>query len=147
MARKSEPNASWRLAAALACTGNGRGFAWRLCRASRKVRETLSSRNGRVALKDSSPDFSALGVALAGVLRHAGTPALVRWFWQYRRAAGSAPELPARGIVFLLTEPALAHTTEPYWKDSRPRRASRRGLDGPAAARLWAQSERMCGMA
>lgn len=106
MARKSEPNASWRLAAALACTGNGRGFAWRLCRASRKVREPFSSRNGRVALKDSSPDFSALGAALAGVLRHAGTPALVRELVGVLRAlvladdvmvvlyrSGQAPEL------------------------------------------------------
>ena len=76
-----------------------------------------------------------------------GTPALVRWFWQYRRAGGTPPELPARGIVFLLSAPELRTATQCYWKDSRPRQASRRALDEQAAARLWAQSERMCGMA
>ena len=75
-----------------------------------------------------------------------GTPPLVRWLWERRRAGGTPPEVPARGIVYLLSEPALQDSTEIYWKDSQPQRASPRALDTQASARLWAQSERMCGI-
>ena len=75
-----------------------------------------------------------------------GTPPLVRWLWERRRAGGTPPEIPARGIIFLLSEPALQDSAEIYWKDSQPRRASPRGLDTQASARLWAQSERLCGI-
>lgn len=75
-----------------------------------------------------------------------GTPALVRWVWQRRRAAGVSPEVSAKGIVYLLCEPSLRDSNEIYWKDSRPLRASRRALDGQSAQRLWALSERMCGL-
>lgn len=76
-----------------------------------------------------------------------GTPALVRWLWQLRRAGGVAPEQPARGIVYLLTAPGLESAAEYYWKDGRPKRASQICQDEPAAARLWAQSPRMCAVA
>ena len=75
-----------------------------------------------------------------------GTPPLVRWLWEHRRKGGTSPEIPARGIVFLLSEPTLQDSTEIYWKDSQPRRASVRALDTQSSARLWAQSERMCGI-
>jgi NAD(P)-dependent dehydrogenase (short-subunit alcohol dehydrogenase family) len=75
-----------------------------------------------------------------------GTPPLMHWLWELRRAGGTPPEVPARGIVFLLSEPALQDSTEIYWKDRQPRRASSRALDTLASARLWAQSERLCGI-
>ena len=74
------------------------------------------------------------------------TPPLVRWLWDRRRSAGTSPEIPARGIVFLLSEPALQDSGEIYWKDCQPRRASARALDTQASARLWAHSERLCGI-
>jgi NAD(P)-dependent dehydrogenase (short-subunit alcohol dehydrogenase family) len=75
-----------------------------------------------------------------------GTPPLVRWLWERRRAGGTLPEVPARGIVFLLSEPTLQDSSEVYWKDSRPQRASPRALDTFASSRLWAQSEKLCGI-
>jgi NAD(P)-dependent dehydrogenase (short-subunit alcohol dehydrogenase family) len=75
-----------------------------------------------------------------------GTPPLMHWLWELRRAGGTPPEVPARGIVFLLSEPALQDSTEIYWKDRQPRRASSRALDTLASARLWAQSKRLCGI-
>jgi NAD(P)-dependent dehydrogenase (short-subunit alcohol dehydrogenase family) len=75
-----------------------------------------------------------------------GTPPIVRWLWERRRAGGTPPEVPARGIVYLLSEPALQDSSEIYWKDCQPRRASPRALDTQASARLWAQSARMCGI-
>lgn len=75
-----------------------------------------------------------------------GTPALVRWLWQLRRAGGVAPEQPARGIVYLLCAPALERAGAEYWKDGRPKRAGQNSQDERAAARLWEQSQRMCDM-
>lgn len=75
-----------------------------------------------------------------------GNPALAGWVWKQRRAGGDMPEKPAAGIVYLLSEASLQNTPEIYWKDCRPKRASRAALDGTAAARLWAQSAQMCGM-
>ena len=76
-----------------------------------------------------------------------GTPALVRWIWGRRRAAGVSPEKPAEGIVFLLTEPSLQDSQDYYWKDCQAKRPSQRAMDKEAAALLWLQSEQMCGMA
>ena len=75
-----------------------------------------------------------------------GTPPVVRWIWERRRAGGTPPEVAARGIVFLLSEPGLQDADEIYWKDCQPRHASARALDTIASARLWAQSARMCGI-
>ncbi|MDR3577776.1 MAG: SDR family NAD(P)-dependent oxidoreductase [Anaerolineaceae bacterium] len=76
-----------------------------------------------------------------------GTPALVRWVWGRRRAAGVPAEKSVEGILFLLTEPSLQDAADFYWKDKQARRASRRAVDKEAAALLWLQSEQMCGMA
>jgi NAD(P)-dependent dehydrogenase (short-subunit alcohol dehydrogenase family) len=75
-----------------------------------------------------------------------GTPGLVSWVWKIRRSGGTPPDVPAQGIVYLLTESSLHDTDEIYWKDSRPRRANRAALDPVEAARLWEYSERMCGL-
>ena len=51
----------------------------------------------RSALKDSSPDFSALGSALAAAVRHAGTPALVQELVRVLRAL-----VPADDVMVVL---------------------------------------------
>ena len=56
-----------------------------------------------------------------------GTPPLVRWVWERRRAGGMPPEESARGIVCLLTEPDLHESAEIYWKHGQPRQASPAG--------------------
>lgn len=76
-----------------------------------------------------------------------GTPSLVRWFWKRRSAGGKPPEVPAAGIVFLLSELSLQDTDEIYWKYDKAKRAGKRALDEDAAFRLWAESELMCGIA
>lgn len=75
-----------------------------------------------------------------------GTPALARWVWKLRRTGGSSPEVPARNIVYLLAEPAIGESAEPYWKDSRPRRTSPQAMDAQNASRLWKLSAQMCGL-
>lgn len=75
-----------------------------------------------------------------------GTPELVRWIWKIRRSGGIDPEVPARCIQYLLTEPSIQHVPQQYWKNCHPARASRTALDGESAARLWTLSEGLCGI-
>jgi len=76
-----------------------------------------------------------------------GTPSLVSWFWKRRSAGGKPPEVPAEGIVFLLTDPSLQGSDEIYWKYCEAKRASKRALNEDSAFRLWITSELMCGIA
>ena len=76
-----------------------------------------------------------------------GTPSLVSWFWKRRSAGGKLPEVPAEGVVFLLTDSSLQGSDEIYWKYCEAKRASKRALNEDAAFRLWAKSELMCGIA
>ena len=75
-----------------------------------------------------------------------GTPRLVRWIWQQRRAAGISAEESARGLLFLLGEPAIQESPQIYWRHAKPRPASPAALDPQSAARLWAVSAQMCGI-
>lgn len=76
-----------------------------------------------------------------------GTPPIARLVWKIRRSGGTTAETPARGIVYLLTEPSIATTDKIYWKDGRPKEPSREAMNVESAARLWQLSERMCGLA
>ena len=75
-----------------------------------------------------------------------GTPPLAGWVWKLRRSGGTPPEVPAKGIVYLLTEPSIQHSEDVYWKDSRPKAPSPKAVDGATASKLWVLSEKMCGL-
>jgi len=75
-----------------------------------------------------------------------GTPGMVRWFWGIRRYRGVPPEVSAKGIVYLLGEPSLQSRPEIYWKQGIAKNPSRASQDMEAAQRLWAISEKMCGL-
>jgi NAD(P)-dependent dehydrogenase (short-subunit alcohol dehydrogenase family) len=74
------------------------------------------------------------------------TPAVVRWIWKLRRSGGISAAESARGIVYLLTEPAIQSAESIYWKHGEPRLPDRCSRDGEAARRLWVVSAGMCGM-
>jgi NAD(P)-dependent dehydrogenase (short-subunit alcohol dehydrogenase family) len=74
------------------------------------------------------------------------TPGMVRWIWNMRRSGGTSPEVPAKNVVYLLTEPGLEKSQNVYWKNSQPKKASRRAMDMQDALRLWDESEKMCGL-
>jgi NAD(P)-dependent dehydrogenase (short-subunit alcohol dehydrogenase family) len=73
-----------------------------------------------------------------------GTPAVVRWVWSLRRSGGITAEESARGIVYLLTQPAVGEAAGIYWKHGAPKAPSKRGLEVDSARRLWEMSENMC---
>lgn len=103
-------------------------------------------------LKRRLAGFPAIGVCAAdpGLVKteigFKGTPGLVRWFWSLRRSGGVSAEQSARGILRLLSEPGIQESGAIYWKDGRPKQASRAALDGDSARRLWVLSETMCGL-
>jgi NAD(P)-dependent dehydrogenase (short-subunit alcohol dehydrogenase family) len=75
-----------------------------------------------------------------------GTPALVQRIWKIRRSGGTSPDVPARNMAYLLTEPSIQHAANIYWKDCRPKIPSRSTLDVLASEKLWILSENMCGI-
>lgn len=75
-----------------------------------------------------------------------GTPVVVRCIWKLRRSGGVPPEIPAQGIVYLLTETSIQDSTEVYWKNNQPIKPSRKALDPVNASRLWSLTADMCGM-
>jgi NAD(P)-dependent dehydrogenase (short-subunit alcohol dehydrogenase family) len=75
-----------------------------------------------------------------------GTPPLAGWVWKLRRKGGTAPQVPARGILYLLSQPDIQNSGALYWKDSRPKPSSRVSVDAHSAGRLWTLSGQLCGL-
>ncbi|TXT46634.1 MAG: short-chain dehydrogenase/reductase SDR [Spirochaetes bacterium] len=61
--------------------------------------------------------------------------------WGVRRRFGTIPEVPAKAIADLVSDPALKGRSGGYWKEGREVPPSRRALDDDAARRLWALSQ------
>jgi retinol dehydrogenase-12 len=75
-----------------------------------------------------------------------GTSGVVRWVWERRRAGGVSPEEGAAALVFLAADASVEGSTALYWKNCRTARPSRYALRADEASRLWALSERLCGI-
>jgi NAD(P)-dependent dehydrogenase (short-subunit alcohol dehydrogenase family) len=75
-----------------------------------------------------------------------GNPSIAGGIWKLRRSGGITPQVAANGIVYLLTETSIQHSTDIYWKDCQPKSPSRQAMDAQAAGRLWQLSEKMCGI-
>jgi len=75
-----------------------------------------------------------------------GTGGLVRWVWDRRRGHGVSPAQGAETAVFLASDPEVALSRGFYWKDCEPKMPSRYARNAAHAARLWALSERLCGV-
>jgi NAD(P)-dependent dehydrogenase (short-subunit alcohol dehydrogenase family) len=75
-----------------------------------------------------------------------GTHGLDRLVWKLRQLGGTDPEVPARHMVNVATDPAAARASGLYWKAGKAKRPDRRAQDPAAARRLWELSERLCGI-
>lgn len=75
-----------------------------------------------------------------------GTYGIERLAWRLRQLSGTAPDLPARHMVEVATDPALAGQSGLYWREGQAIKPDRRSQDPLAATRLWALSERLCGI-
>ncbi len=75
-----------------------------------------------------------------------GTTGIARWIWEKRASGGAAPWLAANCLVYLAGEPSIQHSENVYWKECMPLRPSRYSQRADQAGRLWALSEKMCGI-
>lgn len=75
-----------------------------------------------------------------------GTSGIENLVWQLRRSGGVTPEQGADTVVYLASEPHIAALHRIYWKERTPLAPSSTALCDEEAARLWALSERLCGV-
>ncbi len=75
-----------------------------------------------------------------------GQPAFSRLVWKIRSSAGVEPEVPARTILFLASEPSIQYSQENYWCEQRPKRSSREAGRADLAYNLWETSTSLCGL-
>jgi NAD(P)-dependent dehydrogenase (short-subunit alcohol dehydrogenase family) len=74
-----------------------------------------------------------------------GTSGVERLVWSLRRRGGVSPAEGASTLVYLASEPSPGDAL--YWKDCAPVQPSDEARSAAEAARLWALSERLCGIA
>ena len=74
------------------------------------------------------------------------TRGLVHWFWERRRRKGASVEEGAATAIYLASVPSIDPPDAIYWKNCQPKDPSRYSLRADEAARLWALSERLCGI-
>ena len=75
-----------------------------------------------------------------------GTGGIEKWVWTRRRNGGVSPEQGAETVVFLAADPSVEGSEAVYWRDCQPAPPSRVARHPEEAARLWALSERLCGI-
>ena len=73
-------------------------------------------------------------------------PSTLRWIWRLRSSAGTSPEIPAAGIDYLLSEPAIQQSPYLYWKNCQPKKPGKRAINPQSSAWLWQYSEALSGL-
>ncbi len=101
-------------------------------------REQVQSRPVQVYAVD--PGLVATEIGLKG------TAGIERLVWRLRMRSGTSPEIPAREIVQIATEPSYEGQSGKYWFRAREKTPSRVARDPEQASRLWQLSEQLCGM-
>ncbi len=101
--------------------------------------------NRRLGPRSTLQAFAADPGLVSTSIGQKNTGGLAELVWRLRRRGGAPPEMPARNIVFLATDPAADVNRGWYWRDCRPLRPSHYARNAAHAARLWALSARLCG--
>jgi NAD(P)-dependent dehydrogenase (short-subunit alcohol dehydrogenase family) len=73
-------------------------------------------------------------------------PRWIRPFWSLGRRFLLTPQVGARTQVFLSASPDVEGVSGEYFYKCRPRRAAQRSHDRELAERVWAISEKLCGL-
>jgi NAD(P)-dependent dehydrogenase (short-subunit alcohol dehydrogenase family) len=68
------------------------------------------------------------------------------FMWKLRRLSGMPPEKAAETAIYLATAAEAAGRSGLYWDRCKPKPSSERSRNAEDAARLWALSERLCGI-
>ena len=71
---------------------------------------------------------------------------LARLIWRGRQKIGDSPEKPSKTILYLAQEDGLDCLKDPYWRDCKPKPASRAAWNEGLIERVWQESCRLCGI-
>jgi NAD(P)-dependent dehydrogenase (short-subunit alcohol dehydrogenase family) len=72
---------------------------------------------------------------------------LARMIWRGRQKIGDAPEKPVKTLLHLAQAEGPDCLKDPYWRDCKPKPASRAAWDDGLIERTWQESCRLCGIA
>jgi NAD(P)-dependent dehydrogenase (short-subunit alcohol dehydrogenase family) len=79
-------------------------------------------------------------------LKHTNWLHALAWRVRRRMRGNKTPAEGAATSIYLATEPAVADQSGQYWDDCRPKPSSEGSYDQAAAAQLWDESCRLCGI-
>jgi NAD(P)-dependent dehydrogenase (short-subunit alcohol dehydrogenase family) len=71
-------------------------------------------------------------------------PAFSCFIWKIRRSAGVEPDVPARTVLYLASEPSVQDSRENYWYSQKPKKCSREAQNVNLAVKLWDTSMKLC---
>ena len=111
--------------------------------AERGVADTLAELNRRLArtrVRAFAADPGLVNTAIAE--KNEGS--ISKYVWKLRRRSGAPPEVPARTILFLSSDPSLQDATGIYWRDGRPIAPGPQALREDLARQLWDYSSQLC---
>jgi len=126
-----------------------RGYAAVAVYGASKFANILFTRELARRLEESGVTANCLhpGVVATQFTRDGDAGGAWGFFFEHLRFLLRSPEKGARTSVFLACAPELAGRSGGYYADRRLVRPSRAARDGAAARRLWAESERLLGLA
>ncbi len=112
-----------------------------------KLGNVLFSREFNQIWKGKNPQAFAVDPGLVNTeIGLKGTGGLVQAVWRGRQAKGMPAEVPSRTILHVANTPGLDATQEVYWRDCKPKKASRAVFNESLGKRLWEESCRLCGI-
>ncbi len=74
------------------------------------------------------------------------TSGFVNWFWSERSKKGNPPLIAAETIVYLACRRTIPYQDQWYWKECHPIPPSPYSQKREPAEKLWALSEKLCGL-
>jgi len=137
----------------------GTSIQWGNVMLRRKYKPLLAYKQSKLANILFTREFNRRFGENAGVRAFAIDPGLVntniglkhsngiaRWVWEKRSARGISPQESAANIVFVALDASVDEAEADYWKNRKPAKTSRYARREYEAAKLWALSERLCGL-
>jgi retinol dehydrogenase 12 len=71
---------------------------------------------------------------------------LAQMVWRNRQKIGDSPEKPSRTILHLAQAEGLDCLKDPYWRDCKPKPASRAAWNNGLIGQVWQESCMLCGI-
>jgi NAD(P)-dependent dehydrogenase (short-subunit alcohol dehydrogenase family) len=74
------------------------------------------------------------------------TAGIAKFVWSIRKNSGDDPSVAAESLAYLVFDESLKNCDDVYFKAGKAKKASHHALNADSGKRLWAMSEKMCGV-